>query len=501
MVDPPENSEEVRLILAEIMTILVSSTVFDCLRPYVTEVINILRALCMDPSGNVIIEACQAMREFAASGGEMLLHFCQVMGRALFTSFVHKHAKVRIAGLKSLYDVAFTGQWKESHEIFTMMVGFRDPNLVPIKDFYEPSTKFNYFAAFVSDRSTVVRECFYKTIGDLLMRLPDKYDHEGRLFPYLISGLYDPLDSVKLLVFEILEELGEVHEKENEEKFRERKQLDFHEEWTIGGLIEASQVDLPFPISHRPRLGARVQVRSYVRRYIKAIYKEMSDWIEENAERVSHLLLFSIIYCEDFMTQYMDEMLVAMYKNILNKNNKVISGNVSKSFKLLGRYCPTQSYESLLILAIKNDLASYYPYTQTGSLKAFGYLFHGAVELLPESSHLSRVQPLLKNFVETVNDFVIDALDQELGEILVETINEVVESLLVKQRAGIDVKYVLEPHMFDIFKMVLRALSVFQSYKIQSKIEPDSVKVVKKTIDQLFDKMTEISVDSDSLKA
>ena len=85
------------------------------------------------------------------------------------------------------------------------MVGFRDPNVVPIKDFYEPSTRFNYFAAFVADRSTVVRECFYKTMGDCLTRLPDKYDHEGRLFPYLISGLYDPLDSIKSLVFEVLE--------------------------------------------------------------------------------------------------------------------------------------------------------------------------------------------------------------------------------------------------------------------------------------------------------
>ena len=64
-----------------------------------------------------------------------------------------------------------------------------------------------------------------------------------------------------------------------------------------------------------------------------------------------------------------------------------------------------------------------------------------------------------------------------------------------------DVKFVLEPHLFDIFKMVLRALSVFQSYKIQGKVEPDSVKGIKKTIDELFDKMTEISANQDSLKA
>ena len=157
MIDPPEKSEDVRLLLCEIVTIIVSTTVFDYLRPYVDDIVNILRALCMDPSGIVIIEGCQAMREFAASGGDQLIHFCENMGRALFTAFVHKHAKVRVAGLKSIFDVAVTGAWKHSHEVFTHMVGFRDPNVVPIKDFYEPSTRFNYFAAFVGDRSTIVR--------------------------------------------------------------------------------------------------------------------------------------------------------------------------------------------------------------------------------------------------------------------------------------------------------------------------------------------------------
>ncbi len=119
------------------------------------------------------------MKEFAISGNEMLIHFCEVMGRALFTAFVHKHAKVRCAGLRSLFDVMVCGKWKHSHSILAHMVGFRDPNIVPIKDFYDPSTKLNYFASFVADRSIAVRECFYRTIGDLLARLPDAEDHQG----------------------------------------------------------------------------------------------------------------------------------------------------------------------------------------------------------------------------------------------------------------------------------------------------------------------------------
>lgn len=35
MIDPPETSEEVRVIIAEIVTLIVSSTVFECLRAYI----------------------------------------------------------------------------------------------------------------------------------------------------------------------------------------------------------------------------------------------------------------------------------------------------------------------------------------------------------------------------------------------------------------------------------------------------------------------------------
>lgn len=30
----------------------------------------------------------------------------------------------------------------------------------------------------------------------MLIKLPDKKDHEPRMFPYLISGLYDKVESI-----------------------------------------------------------------------------------------------------------------------------------------------------------------------------------------------------------------------------------------------------------------------------------------------------------------
>jgi len=134
------------------------------------------------------------------------------MGRSLFTAFVHRHAKVRIAGLNALFDVLLAGQWKTSVNVLEHIVGFRDPNIVPIKDFYDPTYQVNYFAMFVTDRSIACRKVFYQTMAHILMDLPDRIDHEGRIFPYIISGLYDQSDEIKTLVYELIEEIGLLHE-------------------------------------------------------------------------------------------------------------------------------------------------------------------------------------------------------------------------------------------------------------------------------------------------
>lgn len=42
-----------------------------------------------------------------------------------------------------------------------------------------------------------------------------RFDHESRLVPYLLTGLFDQNDDIKLLVFEKIEEIGELYEIEH----------------------------------------------------------------------------------------------------------------------------------------------------------------------------------------------------------------------------------------------------------------------------------------------
>jgi hypothetical protein len=207
-------------------------------------------------------------------------------------------------------------------DVFEALIGFRDPHSVPIKDFYEPSIKLNYFARFVTDRSVLVRETFYKTLANWLLKLPDKVDHEGRILPYMLSALNDENDTIKELAFDLIEEMGMDYEEREEEKVRDKKQYALDSAWTNKG--EFIGLDLPTPFKHRPRLGARIVIKSYIRRYLVAIYKELSDWIIENRARAAHLLLCLIVYTEDYVMQYLDHLLLSLYKAILEKDDMVL---------------------------------------------------------------------------------------------------------------------------------------------------------------------------------
>lgn len=82
------------------------------------------------------------------------------------------------------------------------------------------------------------------------------------------------------------------------------------------------------------------------------------------------------------MTQYLDHLFVAMYKAIIQTQNKLVEKNIPICFRLLGRYVTPKSYGSLMIQAIKCELASFYSYTQPGAIRSFGYVFSGSIELL-----------------------------------------------------------------------------------------------------------------------
>lgn len=202
--------------------------------------------------------------------------------------------------MEALGAILYCGIWKYNAFVFEILIGFRDPNSVPIKAFYEPMNNINYFATLSEDPKFQVRDTFIRRCGDWLIKLPDRYDHHPRLIPYIVSGLFDEVEELRTTSYEILEEAGSLEEKEKEKDLRDDKQFGIDSEWTQNGAL--ANLPLPHPFPKRPCLGARILVRSHVRKYWKAMYGEIKGTNHIHRERTSNLFLMAVVYSEDYMT-------------------------------------------------------------------------------------------------------------------------------------------------------------------------------------------------------
>lgn len=230
-----------------------------------------------------------------------------------------------------------------------------------------------------------------------------------------------------------------------------------------------------------------------MRRFLKALYNELTSWIEDHVERAGNLLMFAICYVEEFMTQYLDHLLVSMYKAILNHDNKIIMKRIPYCFQLLGRYVTPKSYGPLLIQAIRNELASFYQYTASGSLKAFGHIVSGSIEFLKEGMDLSHVEELLGNFTKAVEETVLDSMDIETANNLVYSLDILLEWLLKKSGEKVDVSAV-KPHLAKWSDFVFRILSAYQIYKLQKKKDPEEIVANKAKCRKVMEMINKLSI-------
>eukprot|EP00826_Nyctotherus_ovalis_P023202 TRINITY_DN1784_c0_g8_i2.p1 TRINITY_DN1784_c0_g8~~TRINITY_DN1784_c0_g8_i2.p1 ORF type:complete len:875 (+),score=299.36 TRINITY_DN1784_c0_g8_i2:535-3159(+) len=475
---PPEDCEEIRVRVAELMRVLVSTTEEVALRSFVDETVNILRALAMDPHGPVVQEACAAIGELAVHAKETVFHFSEVLARALLTALVHKHSKVRLAGIEALKKLMYVGVYKYNANIMEILIGFRDPNVVPIKAFYQPDTKFNYLASLLKDEKEVVREAFFKMLIQWMLDLPDKRDHEGRIVPYLLSGLYDPWESIEQLVFEQMEEIGRVREEENEKDFREYKQFDYHEEWTYNGDVES--IELPFPFARRPRLGTRDLVKNYINRYLMAIMRELEDWQEENRERSVNLLLCSLVYAEDKVVQHIDKMFLPIYKALLQPATKVIATKLPLCLTLIGQYIKPGIYFPLVSVAIKGDLLSEYASSQLGSIYTIGYLLKGTVESFPSKYNFDLIREHVGKVFKVLAENCLDQINMEICEALVHCMLDIIKAIADKTSKNGD-RSLLKDNEAIIFAILITAYAFVSSLEANPKTS-DKLKAISTNI-------------------
>ena len=353
----------------------------------------------MDPAPNVVVVACNFCKTLAINfGKDLLFYFNSILSRGILYALSHKQAKLRLAALEAMDKLMFCSPYKKNVEIMEQLIGFRDPNIVPIKDFYEPSTKFNYLAFLSSDSNQGVLLKYYEVIFDWLLNTEDRVDHESRLIPYVLTGLFNKNELVANFVLEKFIEMGELHEKINAKDYREQKEYGVDAPWLK--YINADKnfsIPYPFPIKNRPGLGCRKIVLSYIRRYIKNLTREFEGIDNEIKYKVANLLLYSIVYSEEGIVEYLDGILLLFMKDFLKTSNTnidnlernifvnknaisltiEINDILIKSAEMIGIFCDFDSFSKIIYPTIKGDLNGDYQDIQRGAIITLQHIFIG----------------------------------------------------------------------------------------------------------------------------
>jgi trimeric autotransporter adhesin len=283
-----EPSEAARASCVALLTALLRGAVahggLAAVTPWVAHVIVAAHALCADNAPPVRSAAAVLMVQLVALFPSAVKHFAVALARGVLPGLRARAAVVRLAAI-DVFDALVhcaddaKGRGAGSEALLTLL-GARDAHSIPIATFYEGESSTNYAAALALDGNAAVRLRWTAAIGGWSTRLPDRHEWWPHLMPYLLSCLTDETggDDANALpparaALVYIEALGAAHEIEHAKVLIERVQY---------GVDAAGDAEtdgpLPAPFTERPRLGARLFVRSQGRRVLPPLLRELREW-------------------------------------------------------------------------------------------------------------------------------------------------------------------------------------------------------------------------------
>ncbi|KAL8443212.1 hypothetical protein Emag_006040 [Eimeria magna] len=493
---PVEKSDDVRNGLLQILHILLDRSSDECVWSHLDEATGLLRAGAMDVCPEIKCVALFTLVDFCDRHKSMLLHFTEPLARSLLSSIVCRHTKIRLGALRALTYVLACGRFKYTGEIIQMLAGWRDPNFVPIASLYEATTTRNYLAELLTDHSATVRMFFFDSLARWLLTFEDKTDYEAWLFPYLLSGLFDPFRPIQQLVFNLLDRLGKQYEVTHEKDLREIRQLGNLEPWSYGGksvvhfplgggwqpadenlATKESEEFVCFVRSYskrlralgfegcslteseahkflaeggalakdppRPCLGARTMVRTYFRRYARTLFEPVEDFKEITMTTSARLLVVSLGYVEDTFVEWLDSCLRMCARAFTSPHLYAASARdaYKVALRLIGTFIDPLIYwgtvKGMLDISCAEDVL-----VRTGMLDLLALMLQGSFEALHKSSDeslgLGRLSTVIPEIAEALA--LTDLLQEQSVSFAAESVAKTVEVILTgtaKQNASL----------------------------------------------------------------
>ncbi|KAF0693176.1 Aste57867_15823 [Aphanomyces stellatus] len=354
-VKPREPSEEIRLLFLELLqTLLHAAFEHDAaslLNAYVYDILRVVVYGLHDPFPSAIIKACEITVLTSLNLVSVIKHFAVAFVRATKHLLEHRLSKVRVAAMLCIRTVVLVPNVDKckgagSEAIFDL-VAHQDENVIPVSAFYNPDVKINYFAKLDQDASVLVRQTFFDTVITWLLDLPDRYDFESRLMPYLLSAVADECPDISAKAIQTIDVLGKRHAAEHPDDVIERTQYAVD-----GSLFCNFTKPYPAPFTGRPSLGTRLYIRGRCRRFINTLLRELGNWQGPTRVHASRLLVCLLAYCEDTITV---DLHVIIPHLIRCWDDVLIRDHTRNIADLCGRFTQPASYVALLLPHIQGE--------------------------------------------------------------------------------------------------------------------------------------------------
>lgn len=202
----------------------------------------------------------------------------------------------------------------------------------------------NFCGKLAMDDAAAVRLEFINAAGDWLLHLDERIDHQGRLLPYLITGLTDTHADVQQRALALLEEIGALYEKDNEKDLKDilcyLPEEAHNIGWrSIGDAWHGGHASGLFPavFQRRPGVGTRRVVASSFAGVVGGIAGELRGWHAECKRRAAGLLEMYSVFVEDWMQQHIFKVVPAMLQAAAAAHDRAADADVVATADAIGR--------------------------------------------------------------------------------------------------------------------------------------------------------------------
>ncbi|ETM99364.1 hypothetical protein PPTG_18836 [Phytophthora nicotianae INRA-310] len=357
-IKPDEPSEEIRLLLLGLVDAVLQNAferrASSILHAYIFDVLLVLISGVRDDFHEVNIASCRILASISNHMVSVMKHFSVATVRTLMPLLLHRLARVRVAAVETIRALVTCPNVEKCKgsgtEAIVDLIGHRDENVIPVASFYTTEVRLNYFAKLDQDRNPMVRRAFFAMISDWMVNLPDRYDHESRLLPYLLSAVSDEDPEISGDALKTLEILGERYEREHGEEVIEIKQ------YGVDGKNPMYNYRAPLPepfVAGRPSLGTRLFVRGRARRFLNPILRELANWQDSTRAHAVRLLKCVLVYCEETITVDV-HLLVNTLLRTWGGDHDLLP-ELRQCADLTGRFAAPRTYLPLILSRIRGD--------------------------------------------------------------------------------------------------------------------------------------------------